>query len=110
VDPGLISLIPTGSIAGVLVIVVIYLLRQNHADRTQYRADVARIEKRSVNDVQALHFQHASEMSEVKTELIALRVSNELVIRELDDERRKRWAAEDSAATYRRQLQEIRGT
>ena len=109
VDPSLISLVPTGSVAGVLVVVVIYLLRQNHQDRTQYRADVARIEKRSVEDITALHAQHASEMAEVKKELVSLRESNESVIAELDLERHRRWTAEDAAAGYRRELQEIRG-
>ena len=109
-DPALLSLIPGGGIVSVLVFVVIYLLRQNHADRDQYRTDVARIEKRSVDDITNLHDKHVEEMDDVKKELIALRKSNELVIGELEKERRRRWAAEDAAAGYRRELQEIRGS
>lgn len=109
-DPTLLSLIPGGSIAGVLVVVITILMRQNHADRDQYRKDVARIEKRSVDDIEALHAQHAVEMAEVKTELVALRESNEKVIGELEKERRRRWQAEDAAAGFRRELQKIRGT
>lgn len=108
-DTPLWSLLPGGSIATVLVVVIVYLLRQNHADRGQYRADVARIEKRSVADITALHAQHAAEMDEVKAELVKLRESNESVIAELDLERHRRWTAEDAAAGYRRELQEIRG-
>lgn len=103
-DSTLISLIPGGGIVSVLVIVIVYLMRQNHADRVQYRNDVARIEARSVQDIKNLHAQHAIEMTEVRDELVALRESNEKVIGELEKERRRRWAAEDAAAGYRREL------
>ncbi len=108
-DASLVSLIPTGGVASVLVIVIVYLLRQNHADRTQYRADVAAGEARNVAEIKSLHDQHAADLKRVESELASLREVNERVLAELEQERRKRWHAEDSAAEYRRELASIRG-
>lgn len=90
-DP--LSLIPAGGVGSTLVIVIVYLMRQNHADRKQY-ADHSR-------EVAA---QHAADMTSVRVEIAALREANATVLVELDKERHRRWRAEDLAATYRRQL------
>jgi len=107
-DPSLMTLLPTGGVAGVLVVVIVYLLRQNHSDRGQYRADVARGDAKHLEEVKALHEQHKAQMSEVKAELVALRTVAEQALTELEEERRKRWRAEDQAASYRRQLDGVR--
>lgn len=90
-DP--LSLIPAGGVGSTLVIVIIYLMRQNHADRTQY-ADHAR----------AVAAQHSADMQAVRAEIAALREAHASVLVELDAERHRRWNAEDLAATYRRRL------
>lgn len=90
-DP--LSLIPAGGVGSTLVIVIVYLMRQNHADRSQY-ADHSR----------AVAAQHAADMQGVRAEIAALREANAKVLAELDTERHRRWRAEDLAATYRRQL------
>lgn len=105
-DAVLTSLIPTGGIASVLVIVIVYLLRQNHADRVQYRGDVAASEARHVREVKALEERHVHEMQSVRDELVKLREDIGKSLTELEEERRKRWAAEDTATRYRRQLEE----
>lgn len=114
-DPSLISLIPTGGVAGVLVVVIVYLLRQNHADRKQYRDDVARIEanhtaenealhRRHAEEIKGLHEQHADKLDSMEGEIRGLRTQVKDALDELDKARRVRWKAEDLIAGYRRQL------
>lgn len=83
----LLSLVPAGGVGGTLVVVIVYLMRQNNslmlqnnADRVQYMADIAG----------------------VRTEIAELKEANAKVILELDTERRRRWEAEDKAAQYKR--------
>lgn len=90
-DP--LSLIPAGGVGTTLVVVIVYLMRQNHADRQQY-AEAAR----------SVATQHAADMAAVRAEITALKEANARVLAELDSERKRRWHAEDLAATYRRQL------
>lgn len=114
-DPSLISLIPTGGVAGVLVVVIVYLLRQNHADRKQYRDDVARIEAnhtaeneklhtRHAEEIRGLHEQHAEKLDSMEGEIRGLRKQVKDALGELDQARRDRWHREDLIAGYRRQL------
>lgn len=114
-DPSLISLIPTGGVAGVLVVVIVYLLRQNHADRKQYRDDVARIEanhttavasmhSRHTAEIKDLHEQHADKLDSMEGEIRGLRAQVKEALGELDVARHERWKREDLIAGYRRQL------
>lgn len=102
-------LLPQGAIATVLVAIIGVLLRQNHQDRNQYRADVARIEARASADAKAAADNHSREMGEVREELRALRVELRASMDETEDERRKRWHAEDAAARYKRELEQVIG-
>ena len=108
-DPSLVTLIPTGSVAGVLVVVIIYLLRQNHTDRTQYRADVARIEDRAAEDAKERQIEYQAHMADVREELVGLRIELKEVREELEAERNVRWKAQDDSAGYRRELDAIKG-
>lgn len=90
-DP--LSLIPAGGVASTLVIVIVYLMRQNHADRQQY-----------IEAARSVATQHTADMASVRDEIAALKDGNAKVLAELDAERHRRWTAEDLAATYRRQL------
>lgn len=103
-DPSLLSLLPTGGVATVLVIVIVYLLRQNHQDREQYRADVGRIQAAHVNDIAALRQQQSEQVTKLNGEMTALRERVNEALQELESERRRRWHAEDVAAEYRRDL------
>lgn len=80
-DPAVVG---TGGIAGVLVVVIIYLMRQNHLDRRQYQLHIAEVEKSTAAAIARSEAQ--------ATELLE----------QLERERRARWAAEDDAARYRR--------
>lgn len=108
-DPSLLSLLPTGGVATALLVVIAYLLRQNHLDRTQYRDDVAAIDARATTAAAAQEARHTAELEAVRRELADLREANVKVLAELEAERRRRWAAEDAAAEYRQQLVEKGG-
>lgn len=101
-DATILGLLPTGGVATVLVIVIVYLLRQNHADRKQYRDDVASIEARHATEQQKREDAFKASNDEVQAELKALRQQVKAALDELDLERKKRWAAEDLAAEERR--------
>jgi Na+-transporting NADH:ubiquinone oxidoreductase subunit NqrC len=86
-DLDLLSLIPAGGVAGTLVIVIIYLMRQNN-----------HLMRQNTEDRQ--HYMLT--IAGVRVEIAELKEVNAKVILELDAERRKRWEAEDKAASYRR--------
>jgi len=104
-DPSaLVGLIPTGSIAGILTLIIVYLLRQNNADRTQYAA-AAVVQAKSA----------AQDRAEFRAEVAVLRKELGDSRDEAEAERRAKWAAQGSqvaseaeAAAYRRELDEIR--
>jgi Skp family chaperone for outer membrane proteins len=101
-DATILSLLPTGGVATVLVIVIVYLLRQNHADRKQYRDDVAAIEARHTTEQDKREKAFAASNAAVQDEMKKLREEVNDALAELENERRKRWAAEDVAAEERR--------
>jgi len=101
VDPTLLSLLPTGGVATALLIVIGYLLRQNHLDRVQYRADVAAIDARATAAAAAREARHVVEIAGLGRKLDSLEASNAKVLAAYEEERGRRWAAEDAAAHYR---------
>lgn len=120
-EASLLGLIPTGGVAGVLVLVIIYFMRQNHGDRQQYREHMTRTEAehaeeiRAISDrhteqIKAIESRHAEQMAYVRGELAALNEKVTTTLAELDDERRRRWHAEDAAAKARRDLAALEGT
>lgn len=89
------QLLGTGGVGVTLLAVVIYLLRQNYADRRQYQTHIAEVEQRTADAITKSEARAEAEIGTLRTEVRELRT-------ELDKERRLRWAAEDDAAKYRR--------
>ena len=108
-DASVLSLVPTGGVAAVLVVVIFYLLRQNHADRTQYREHITRTEAEHADEIRAIEARHAEQMKRVEDELAKLTKKIEKTLADLDAERDKRWHAEDVAAQARRDLAALNG-
>lgn len=111
-DPTLATLLPTGGVATVLLAVIVYLLRQNHLDRAQYRADVAAVDARATAAAAAQEARHVAEMSAQEARHAAaiagfghkierLEESNAKVLAAYEGERERRWKAEDAAVHYR---------
>ena len=97
-DASVLSIVPTGGVAAVLVAVIFYLLRQNHADRAQYGDHITRAEA-----------AHAGQMDRVEAQLAELNEKLSATLADLEAERRLRWHAEDVAAKARRDLAAIEG-
>jgi hypothetical protein len=132
VDPTLLASIGTaGGVFVTFASVVIYLLRRDAVIGRQYRDDVARIEtrnaeaakaaaeaaaaqeKRHSDAIAAIETRHAAALeasdrrhaaatAALETKITALEETNKKVLDELDEERRRRWRAEDTAADARR--------
>lgn len=109
-DPSVLSIVPTGGVAAVLVAVIFYLLRQNHADRTQYRDHITRTEAEHAEEIKSIEKRHAEQMKRVEDELAKLNAKVTATLVELEDERRRRWHAEDVAAQARRDLAAMGGS
>lgn len=78
-------------IGGALLVVTIYVLRVNHADRAQYS------ELRQKADE-----QHEDDIAQLRRRISDLENEQHELRRMLEEERRRRWNAEDKAAYYRR--------
>lgn len=101
-------LIPSGSVVAVLATLIIHQMRQNNADRKQYREDVARVEQRAADDLAERDEAHRQVLQEVRDEVKGVRSELAAVREELDAERKARWKAQDDAAGYKRELDLIR--
>lgn len=117
-DPSLATLFPQAGIYGVLVLVIVYLLRSNAVDRKQYTDALAAMKAQHVNDLAGVEKRYTEEMARVEkrhTDALAgitkkledLERSNDNVLAELEEERRKRWAAENEAAAERRRRETL---
>jgi len=84
------ALLPAGGIAGVLAIVILYLLNSNRQDRAERRKE--REEDRVA--LAAMRAEHGEQLAVLRSRVDHLE-------KELDDERQQRYAAEASAATER---------
>jgi outer membrane murein-binding lipoprotein Lpp len=91
VDP----LLGTAGVAGVLAVVIGYLLRQNFADRRQYQNHIAEVQTSTAAAIASAKASHAKEIGDLTAKVDALTTLYE-------DTRRAKWAAEDEAAKYRR--------
>lgn len=89
------QLLGTGGVAGVLVVVIIYLLRQNYADRRQYQVHIDEVETRTAEAIARSEARSDGEIAALRLEVRDLRA-------ELESERNLRHLAEDAAAMYKR--------
>ncbi len=108
-DPALMNLLPTGGVAGVLVVVIVYLLRTNAQDREQYQTHMANQQAQHLDEMQNINAEHARQLGRVEDRLKDLETSNQQVLRELEQERLKRYAAEEAAHIARQQLLSAEG-
>jgi hypothetical protein len=92
VDP---QLLGTAGVAGVLVVVIGYLLRQNYADRRQYQNHIAEVQTSTAAAIASAKSSHAREIADLTAKVDALSALYE-------GERALRWAAEEAREKYRR--------
>jgi chromosome segregation ATPase len=114
VEPELAALSSAGGLVGggtvflLLLALIIRLLRQNTADREQYRQHVAQVQKEAADYAAERDEEHRQTLIELKGEIASLRGELRDVRNELEAERTARWKAQDDAAGYRRELETIR--
>lgn len=77
--------------AGAIVVLLVYLIRSGGTDRTAYQQALAAAEQR-----------HADQMDRMRERVDGLEKRVQELTAALDEERRKRWHAEDVAAGVRR--------
>lgn len=89
------QLLGTAGVAGVLVVVIGYLLRQNYADRRQYQNHIAEVQTSTAAAIASAKAGHDAEITRLNAKVDALSTLYE-------GERHARWKAEDKAAEYKR--------
>lgn len=105
-------LLPVGTVGTALLAVIVYLLRQNYADRVQYRNDVAATwaqaakertaqEERHAAEIAAMDQRRTAENRAVQERIDRLEATNAKVVAAYEDERNRRWAAEEETARLR---------
>lgn len=78
--------------AGAVVVLLVYVIRHGGSDRQAYQQALAAAEQR-----------HATEMDRMRERVDGLEKRVQELTNALDEERRKRWHAEDVAAGVRRE-------
>jgi vacuolar-type H+-ATPase subunit I/STV1 len=95
------TLVPAGGIAGVLALVILYLLNANRQDRIEHRNERQERDRAMA----AQREEHRAEMADLRREygeqIARLESRVDQVEREMEDERQARIAAEATAATER---------
>ncbi|GGM65282.1 hypothetical protein GCM10012275_39780 [Longimycelium tulufanense] len=102
IGTGLLTAAPQLGVAGVLVALLAYVLRHASADRSDYRAALVAAEQRHATELDRMQQAHAAEIAELHARLDSQQKQIDELHRLLDDERRRRWRAEDVAARARR--------
>lgn len=97
------SVAPQAGIGGVLFAFLVYFMRHASSDRTDYRAALADAETRHAAELDRIQAAYAAELAELRERLDAQEAKTAELAGLLDEERRKRWHAEDAAAQARRE-------
>ena len=98
----LLSAGPQLGVGGVVVALLVLVLRHAAADRTDYRVALVAAEQRHADEIDRVRRQHDDEIADLHRRLDAQQTQLDELTRALDDERRRRWRAEDIAARARR--------
>jgi biopolymer transport protein ExbB/TolQ len=102
------GLVGPGSIFVLMLVLLVRNMRQNTVDREQYRQHIVQVQQDAADHAAEREEAHRQAIIEFKEEVRQLRVELRASREEAEAERRARWAAEDTAAEYRRQLETIR--
>lgn len=104
-DPSALGALGSGTIVTTLVVTIFYLLRQNHVDRSQQRADITRVHREHAEEIARMAQRHESQMNEVRENIAALEAKITETLALYERERVEKWKAQDDAAKWRRQAE-----
>ncbi|RKT85594.1 hypothetical protein SAMN05421805_1185 [Saccharopolyspora antimicrobica] len=93
---------PQAGVGGVLVALLVWVMRTAATDRGDYRTALADAEQRHAAELARVGAARDDEVAELRDQIDELRARVDQLATQLDDERRRRWAAEDAAANARR--------
>ncbi|MER7014571.1 hypothetical protein ABT324_24365 [Saccharopolyspora sp. NPDC000359] len=93
---------PQAGVGGVLVVLLVWVMRNAASDRGDYRTALADAEQRHAAELARVNAARDDEVAELRDQIDELRARVDLLAAQLDDERRRRWEAEDAAAKARR--------
>jgi hypothetical protein len=99
-------LVPSGSALVVLVFLVVHLLRQQSGDRGDYQRQLIGLRKQHSEEIEKLTTRHERQVTDLRLQLGVSRAEVVECHETIEEERRARWSAEDSAAKYRRMMEQ----
>ena len=103
VTSSLIAAAPQLGVAGVLLSLLVYVLRNWSTDRTDYRQGLVDAQNRHAAELKRINESHDKEISELREGIAELRTRVDALNTALDAERAARRVAEDKAAEAARQ-------
>jgi Skp family chaperone for outer membrane proteins len=94
----LVAAAPQLGVAGVLLALLIFVVRNAASDRSDYRTALQAAQQRYADELTRINTDHDTELAELRADILELRQRIEELHTALDSERRRRWEAEDKAA------------
>lgn len=99
-------LVPSGGVLVVLVFLIVHLTRQQSGDRGDYQRQLIGLRKQHVEEIEKLNTRHDRQITDLRLQLGVSRAEVVECQEVIETERRARWKAEDSAAKYRRMMEQ----
>lgn len=94
---------PQAGIGGLLLVLLVLAWRNHATERGDYRTSLDAAETRHRSELERVNTAHDQEIAELRERLDTAEARIAELSTLLDEERRKRWHAEDAAAQARRE-------
>lgn len=98
------TVVPSMGVLGVLVWLIIHLMRQSSGDRGDYQQQLILIRQQHSVELTELAARYDTQMTDLRKSVGVLRAEVADLKQRIEDERKARWFAEDTAARFRRMV------
>jgi hypothetical protein len=99
-------LVPPGGVLVALIVLIIHLMRQQSGDRGDYQRQLIALRRQHSEEIEKLIIRHDRQVQDIRLQLGVSRAEVVECHETVEEERRARWSAEDSAAKYRRMIEQ----
>jgi hypothetical protein len=99
-------LVPPGGVLVALIFLIIHLMRQQSGDRGDYQRQLIALRRQHSEEIEKLITRHDRQITDLRLQLGVSRAEVVEYQETVEGERRARWKAEDSAAKYRRMMEQ----